>query len=68
MDARPLKCPACGSIDVAAIPLSLIESRYYKCQACVVTFRELAEAEEPADVERLNQAFADLYGPSGKPE
>ena len=62
-----VKCPACGSVDVAAIPLFLIESRYYKCRTCVVTFRESGKAQEPADVERLNQAFADLYGPGRKP-
>lgn len=69
MGARPavVKCPACGSVSVAAIPLFLIESRYYKCLTCVVTFRESSEANEPADVERLHQAFDDLYGPGKKP-
>jgi DNA-directed RNA polymerase subunit RPC12/RpoP len=53
-----VQCPSCGSQDVAAIPLSLIEAKYYKCAACVITFRALLKQEPPADIERFNRGWA----------
>ncbi len=55
-------CPACGSTNVVAIPLSLIRSRYFKCGTCVVTFREIADDIEAPDIERFNTGFAPPEG------
>jgi len=58
-----VKCPACGSTDIVAIPLAFIESRYYRCGACVATFRELAREHEPVDTFPLGRDTSD---PGGK--
>jgi DNA-directed RNA polymerase subunit RPC12/RpoP len=60
-----VQCPSCGSTNVTAIPLSLIEARYYKCAACTVTFRAASRNEEPADIDRFNQGW--VIAPDGKP-
>jgi hypothetical protein len=51
-----IKCPSCGSTDVAAVPLSLIETKYYKCGNCIVTFRAPSQGERP-DIDRFNEAW-----------
>jgi DNA-directed RNA polymerase subunit RPC12/RpoP len=56
--ATAVRCPSCGSTDVTAIPLSLIQAKYYKCVTCIVTFRALSREEEPADIERFNRGWA----------
>jgi transposase-like protein len=55
-EARAVTCPACGSTNVAGIPLSLIQARYFKCGDCVVTFREITDDDAP-DIERFNTGF-----------
>jgi hypothetical protein len=52
-----IQCPSCGSTDVAAVPLSLIEAKYYKCGNCVVTFRAPSREGERPDIARFNQGF-----------
>lgn len=55
--ASAVRCPSCGSTDVAAIPLSLIQSKYYQCVVCIVTFRVAPENGEYADIDRFNRDF-----------
>jgi ribosomal protein L37AE/L43A len=49
-----VKCPACGSSNVDRIPLFLISTRYFKCGACVATFRDMARECEEVDTSRLD--------------
>jgi DNA-directed RNA polymerase subunit RPC12/RpoP len=53
-----IQCPACGSTNVAAVPLSLIEAKYYKCGNCVVTFRVSPQQQERPDIERFNRGWS----------
>jgi hypothetical protein len=57
-EPTPIKCPSCGSSNVAPIPLSLIAGQYYKCGSCVVTFRASPPVEEPPDVGRFNNGWS----------
>jgi DNA-directed RNA polymerase subunit RPC12/RpoP len=52
-----IQCPSCGSTNVAAVPLSLIEAKYYKCGNCVVTFRAQPQEKDRPDIERFNQGW-----------
>ena len=60
----PVKCPSCGSTNVVLIPLFLIESRYYQCQGCPVTFREIGQADSAPDFDRITQDL--VVPPPGK--
>ncbi len=51
----PVKCPSCGSTNVVVIPLFLIQTRYYQCQGCPATFREIGQADGPPDFDRITQ-------------
>jgi len=62
--AIAVKCPACGSSNVDRIPLCLISTRYFKCGACVATFREMAKECEVVDTSRLDADA--LVAPTGK--
>jgi transposase-like protein len=62
--ATAVKCPACGSSNVDRIPLALISTRYFKCGACVVTFREMAKERETVDTSRLDAGTP--FPPGGK--
>ena len=55
-----VKCPACGSVNVSQVPLSMIEARYYKCAVCVITFREIAETSDPVDTFRFDRDMSTL--------
>jgi hypothetical protein len=52
-----VKCPACGSHRASVITLSLIKARYFKCDNCVVIFREAPSEPEEPDFERFHRAF-----------